>query len=396
MSSHYLFTFLGRVPLDQNSGGYRKSTYQFPDGLQKTTSFSGIAIEEWQQPDQVVVLGTTGSMWHVLLELTDTYDQAPELWEDLERSHSNDEVTQSQLDALSEHLSRARDRRWVARLIPYGRDRKEQAEILRTLAAEVPQRTQVTLDVTHGFRHLPMVMLVAALQLKELHEAKITGFYYGAFEMATGGTAPFLELDGLLEAAEWLQALHTYTKDGDYGAFADLYRREGVGESTVGRLEQAAFFERTTNPTLASKQLSTLHSSSPNLETPIGGLFSKELWRRIQWFRSPSRAERERSLAHIYLKRRDYVRAIVFAQEGYISRHLERRGEDLHSYERRDEARNRIKSDNFQKLRRVRNAVAHGDRPKSPEARKALESEANLRKYLEEIFAVLLDDQGAW
>ena len=32
------------------------------------------------------------------------------------------------------------------------------------------------------------------------------------------------------KSTDWLEALHTYDKDGDYAAFADLYRREGVSE----------------------------------------------------------------------------------------------------------------------------------------------------------------------
>ncbi|MFB6261842.1 MAG: TIGR02221 family CRISPR-associated protein, partial [Thiohalorhabdaceae bacterium] len=62
--SHYLVTFLGRVPRGQD--GYQAATYRFPDGFTRRTSFSGVAVEAWCAPDAGLVLGTTGSMWHVL------------------------------------------------------------------------------------------------------------------------------------------------------------------------------------------------------------------------------------------------------------------------------------------------------------------------------------------
>jgi len=50
-------------------------------------------------------------------------------------------------------------------LIPYARDEAEQAEILRRLASVVQPGERLRIDVTHGFRHLPMLALVAARYL---------------------------------------------------------------------------------------------------------------------------------------------------------------------------------------------------------------------------------------
>ena len=86
----------------------------------------------------------------------------------------------------------------------------------------------------------------------------------GLFHVMRGGHSP---TDG--DRQEQAEILRTLAME--------LYRREGIGESAVSRLEQAAFYERTTNPTLASQQLSTLHKDASDLETPIGGLFADEL-----------------------------------------------------------------------------------------------------------------------
>ena len=394
---HTLVTFLGRVPADRDRGTYRTVSYRCPDGELRTESFSGLALEESTAPDRVVVLGTSGSMWHVLLELTERYEQIPELWERLEQAHAADEVDEGDLARLGEELSAARGVPWQARRIPYGRDAAGQAGILRILAGEVPHGGRVTMDVTHGLRHLPMVALVSALQLRTLRDATVDGLYYGALDMAADGEAPVVNLDGLLAATDWLEALHTYDKDGDYAAFAELYRREGVGDQEAGRLEEAAFHERTTNPVLARQDLLTFQKAAPSLDTPIGGLFAEDLWQRVQWHRRPRRSEWEQNLAHQYLGRRDYLRAALFAHEAYISRRVEQRGGDITDHNVRDEAKQGINSRNFKRLKDLRNAMAHGDRPKTEEGREALASEDALHDHLNHLIDSLLsDDNPGW
>ncbi|TVQ93803.1 MAG: TIGR02221 family CRISPR-associated protein [Chromatiaceae bacterium] len=120
--------------------------------------------------------------------------------------------------------------------IPYARDSAEQVELLRIMAAHVEADDRVDLDVTHGFRHLPMLAILAALHLGSVRRARIGGIWYGAFDPGSG-EAPVHDLAGLLHIADWLQALHRYDKDGDYGAFAHLLGPAGA------LLEDAAFFE---------------------------------------------------------------------------------------------------------------------------------------------------------
>lgn len=48
-------------------------------------------------------------------------------------------------------------------VILYGRDFDEQTAILRAVVGAVSPGDEVTLDLTHGFRHLPALGLAAAL-----------------------------------------------------------------------------------------------------------------------------------------------------------------------------------------------------------------------------------------
>ena len=66
--SHTLVTFLGRTRRDPRTG-YQRASYQFPDeNAPRETPFFGMALAGHLKPDAVVVLGTGGSQWSVLVE----------------------------------------------------------------------------------------------------------------------------------------------------------------------------------------------------------------------------------------------------------------------------------------------------------------------------------------
>ena len=65
--NHTLVTILGRSRESRDTG-YRKTTYRFPDGTRDETAFFGLALARRLRPDSIVILGTRGSQWSVLVE----------------------------------------------------------------------------------------------------------------------------------------------------------------------------------------------------------------------------------------------------------------------------------------------------------------------------------------
>ena len=246
--AHVMLTFLGRVAKD--AGTYRKTCYDFRDGIQEEpVAFFGWPLQRRLQPDRLVILGTAGSMWDHLFEgdfdfLSASEDDRLALQDAVEGQC----VERIHLEPLVPLLAERLGCEVVLDLIPYCRDTAEQVQLLDIMAGHVGEEDKVNLDVTHGFRHLPMVALLAALQLQTMRRAKIAGIWYGAYDPDTGD-APVYNLDGLLHIAEWLQALHTYEKDSDYGVFAPLLGPAGE------QLARAAFFERTSNVVKAREAL---------------------------------------------------------------------------------------------------------------------------------------------
>ena len=309
-----LISFLGK-----QQKGYRTATYRFDAGFVREVPFFGMALAEYLKPDRLILLGTSASMWDVFFER-----ESKDIDESLIQLSDAAAINQVTEAMLTEHARRLSERLGYhvdCQLIPYARDESEQVSILIELAGALASGEKVTLDVTHAFRHLPMLALVAARYLKHVRQVEVENIYYGALEMTPiDGETPVLKLAGMLKMLDWVEALATYDKDGDYGVFGRLLADDGMEPGRTALLEKAAFFERTSNPVKARETLNSVFSSVEAHEGRLGKLFRGELIKRISWFRSPDRADWERSLANSYLERRDYLRAATFMYEAFVTR----------------------------------------------------------------------------
>jgi len=224
-----LITFLGRTPKTEN--GYRTTCYDFGDGNTcQPVAFFGWALNERLNPDRLVILGTSGSMWDHLFEGDHNLGEEEiakrlNLMELVEKKA----VDQETLNALQPLLSKRLGREVRLRLIPDCSTKTEQVQLLEILADEVDQSDKVDLDITHGFRHLPMLALLAALHLEKVKSVEISDIWYGSYDPDTGKAA-VMHLRGLLHIAEWLEALAEYENTAEYDQFAPLVGGPGKGQ----------------------------------------------------------------------------------------------------------------------------------------------------------------------
>ncbi|MBK1645227.1 TIGR02221 family CRISPR-associated protein [Thiocapsa imhoffii] len=403
--SHVLLTFLGRVQKEQ--GSYRTTVYDFGDGPQEApTAFFGWPLQRRLQPDRLVILGTAGSMWEHLfegdLEFGDAEQDARDaLYEAVDRKL----VTASHLEPLAPLLSERLGCEVVLDLIPYCRDEAEQVRLLEIMASHVARGDRVDLDVTHGFRHLPMVALLSALQLQILRQAEVNGIWYGSYDPDTK-EAPVYRLGGLLQIAGWLQALHTYDKDGDYSVFCDLLATTASVSSES--LRQAAFHEKTNNIGQARAPLRKFRQGFEAVHPdPLLQLFADELRSRTAWVDQQSLTERQYELALHFLEHGDYLRAAILGFESLITRLVQASPQSLQplNHTHRDgikrewdeairrQGQQRTETQKaYLDLREIRNALAHGSLSSFGHIQSALASEANLSEALRK--AIALAHQG--
>ena len=314
-----LVTFLGKGR-DNPEKGYQETVYQFPDGKQtESTSFFGLALSRFLGSDSTVILGTSSSMWDVLVEHLAVEGDAEEARLQLMEAVANAAVDQRLLDRLAPVMGRSVGRPVIPRLIPFGQDPDEQYAILDAIAAAVPNG-DVSIDLTHGFRHLGMVGFLSAFVLERIRGVTVRALWYGARDMTHDGVAPVLKLDGLARVQRWVEALDRFDATGDYGVFAPLLREDGVPEDKANCLRDAAYHERILNVPAARDRILTFLPVLDGSLPGASGLFQRKLGDRLQWSRLQDRWQWQRKLAYQYLNRRDYVRAAMLGWEAWVSR----------------------------------------------------------------------------
>ncbi len=363
MSSH-LISVLGRSVGPGTS--YRTASYRFPDGSRRHGAFFGLLLYDWlcgvekAGPDRLLFLGTPTSMWDVLTEKLGVDDT---LYEKIAERAWDGGVSPALLRSLEQAINalpkkEGRPRRVDLRLIPLGRNSEEQADILATMTREIGVGDQVWLDVTHGFRHLAMLGLMAALLLREERSAQVRNVYYGALDMTPpDGDTPVIPLEGLMGIADWLSALARYDGGGDYGVFAGLLEKDGVVAAITRRLDDATFQERSFQAKEVRKSLQSVKAALSNLAAgSISRLFRKRLLRELSWTDPTGPIDLQWALAERARRLGLWVEALTAAMEALITTQVLAEGgdpalrDDRTAVDLRGAAR---------QLRSLRNALVH-------------------------------------
>ena len=372
-----LISLIGKSKADPQTG-YRKAHYSFEPGFSRTVSFFGLALLDYAKPDRLILAGTAGSMWDVFFEHQQTDDEATLALMD---AVDKEAVTATMLAIHEQRLSEKLGIPVQCMLISYARDEAEQATVLTDLAEHLAPGENIILDVTHGFRHLPMLALVAARYLARVRNVQVQEVYYGALEMTDPATrqTPVLRLSAMLHMLDWVDALAVYEHSGNYGVFAPLLQQDGMPAERANLLAQAAYFERSGNPVQAKQSLSGAHNHVRNHPGPLGQLFKTTLTEHIGWFRQGNRADWELALADRYLARQDYLRTITYLCEAYISRATEKFGGNVNQFEDRDLAfKEADKNQDVWLLKHLRNAMTHGVRTDNRDAKPLLQNQQAL------------------
>ncbi len=386
-------SFLGKARHNPDTG-YRPACYRFDDQTVAETAFFGPGLAGIVKPDRLYILGTSGSMWDVLLEAQGGQAASDEsrlmLWEKASQN-SVDELLLAEFEPLvSERLGIP----CFLRVIPYAQDEAGQVALLSRLAEWVGSGDELILDVTHGLRHLPMLMLVAAHYLERVCGARVSEIYYGALEL-TGqdGETLVLMLSGLLRLLDWVQALSAYDASGDYGAFSELLRQSGLPHALVEVMKSAAFFERTMRPGQAKGQLRQfLDGLDESVLDPTARLFVPALRERMMWAEEDRYYMRQKTQALRLLEVCDYRMAAITAFEAFISKLVQEQGGSISNFDDRNKVKSAFEDGRamgngplfaaYRDLRDLRNTFSHGDTQSRGSVQSALSSETSLGEFL--------------
>ena len=109
--------------------------------------------------------------------------------------------------------------------IPKGDNEAQIWEIFEKVYSTLRKNEEVVIDITHGFRSLPVLLMALLGYSRLLKNISVSGIYYGAFEiLAASGEvrkmpvgqriAPIFDLTSFDQIIEWTQATQSFVKNG--------------------------------------------------------------------------------------------------------------------------------------------------------------------------------------
>lgn len=384
---HTLVSFLGRGPYrpDGKRSDYRLATYRFVDsenGKEWSSSpskhFAFSAFEYYRQLgspfEKIVLLGTAGSMWDTLAESFGALggNSLSEALIDLSGMVDSETVIQSALDAYADELSSTLSRHIRLQLIPFAVDIADQSTILTHITDAVEKRDRVYLDVTHGFRHLPMLGLAAAAVATSLRDATIEDIAYGALDMTRDGVTPVVSLKWILQLFRVLNGVNELTRGQHLRPVIACFPRGEVRN----KLEEAAFQLDVMRIDDAARTirdgLKLLNNGLAELPVEIQ-LVADSLRARLEQFSQQQRNIRGLTqMAQLALDEDEFLRTAIFLSEAVeiaITQGIP--GNDIQD----------------ERLKSVRNWLAHAgklsSRSNDQEVRECVSSRSSLRQFFQ-------------
>lgn len=111
--------------------------------------------------------------------------------------------------------------------IPSGRNEEEYWRIFNIVNEKIPQGSDLVLDITHGFRSLPILVLLAISFLRLAKGVSLKHILYGAYEAQIDSIAPVFDLTEFVTMLDWASATSRFLETGDARKFKPLVETKG-------------------------------------------------------------------------------------------------------------------------------------------------------------------------
>lgn len=127
--------------------------------------------------------------------------------------------------------------------IPSGKDEAEYWDIFNIIEQHIPSGAELVFDMTHGFRSLPTLALLAVSFLRAAKAVQLKHILYGAYEAKTDDIAPVFDLTEFVKMLDWANATNRFLETGDASKFRPLVETRGAKplnvylNSAVGELD---------------------------------------------------------------------------------------------------------------------------------------------------------------
>jgi CRISPR-associated Csx2 family protein len=238
-----LISFLGTggySDKNKSRGEYRTATYSI-DGKEYECEFVAEALYKHYKIDRVIYIGTLKSMWEVVYD-NEVFIQEPEekQWEELSKVVENASY-KSSINEYGHLIHKAfKDSIIHPVVLKYGLNEGENEFNIKQLFSIdniLKQNDKILIDISHGFRSLPIVLINVLNYIAE-HSSKnieIENISYGMFEVSNemNNVSPIVNLNIIKELYKTTKAAHEFSEYGNAYVFAELLKNTEKSISSI-------------------------------------------------------------------------------------------------------------------------------------------------------------------
>ena len=382
-------------------GEYRETTY-FIDNKEYINSFVSDVLFKHYEAEKIIYIGTLKSMWDVVY---DTYVDTPndEVWENIAES-INSFNHQTDLSKGND-IIKSFDKTIICPiLIRYGLNNQENEENIKQLfeiEKLLNSGDEILIDITHGFRSMPIVLVGVLNFIIEnfKKKIKISKISYGMFEISheMEGRTPIVDLDVLLELQANAKASHEFSEYGNAYIYSELVKDVDASMSRI--LLDLSFAKSLNHLTKLKGLISQLKGLKYEKLSEIQKLtIPRIVGNFLNRFKGSSdNSQYQFEIAHWMFDNKQYGYSYIILAESIITKTVENLIKNNHpeiekikkDKEKRDFAKIILKKEDinistiYEKVNRRRISVAH-----------AKESGKSLKESVQELNQALKDVKG--
>jgi len=263
------------------------------------------------------------------------------------------------------------DRRLEPVKIPKGASTDELWEIFDKVVDAVPRDSSVVFDITHAFRSIPLISVLAVAYLRSARDIQLHALVYGALEAKSGDppVAPVFDLTPMVNLLEWLAAMERFRHhlDGEplqrlldriqreaYRIQRQAYQEPSTASPPPTRLQSIGNAVKRLTDALLLGRVREVLPEVPRLAQALSdrqlreetdrwakpfGLMLEPLQKLLEDIGQGDETDLEahHRLARFYNNRRLYPLAITLLREWIVSRACQYAGRELFSRSERQE-----------------------------------------------------------
>lgn len=146
-------------------------------------------------------------------------------------------------------------------LLDRGNSEEDLWQIFDTYQKSVDEKDKIILDITHGFRSLPMLAFPVVAYLRQVKQVTLEHILYAPYDARSedqGKNTPIFDLTPFVNLLNWMNAVNVFQRTGDARPIADLNIHNDISNALT-RLSESLLTNRTIEAQEAAFEFNGLH-----------------------------------------------------------------------------------------------------------------------------------------